>query len=58
LKEDGTYDPIPDGKPAVFTSQRTDIAIFMAIFNSQNFKKGCRSGFSFLNGTMSFRVSQ
>lgn len=58
LREDGTYNPIPDGKPAVFASQRTDIAIFMAIFNSENFEKSCRSGFSFLGGSMSFRINK
>lgn len=58
LKQDGTYDTIPDGQPAVFASHIIDIAIFMAIFNSENLKKSCRSGFSFVDGTVLFRVNQ
>ncbi len=58
LKEDGTYDAIPDGQPAVFTSHIVDIAIFMAIFNSENLKKSCRSGFSFVDGDVLFRVNK
>lgn len=45
-REDGEYDPVPDGMPAVFASPFADTAIFMAIVNRKNAPLGSRSGFS------------
>jgi hypothetical protein len=45
-KEDGSYESIPDGEPAVFASPFADTAIFMAVISRKNAPLGKRSGFS------------
>ncbi len=45
-KDDGEYEKIPDGDPAVFTSPFADTAIFMAVVSKQNAPRGIYSGFS------------
>ncbi len=58
-KEDGEYEPIPDGKPAVFASPFADTAIFMAVVNRSNAPLGSRSGFSVDdNGNFEFRATK
>lgn len=41
---------VPDGMPAVFASSIAEYAVFMAIVNSRNCPKGCRSGVSVNSG--------
>lgn len=58
-KENGEYEPVPDGDPAVFASGFSDIAIFMSIFNKKNAPLGSRSGFSSDGeGNLDFRVTE
>lgn len=49
---------IPDGEPAVFAADRSDIAVFMAIISPPNAQKGLRSGFTETKGQMKFRVTK
>lgn len=49
---------IEDGKPAVFASIYSDIAIFMALINGKNIKSTFRSGYGSLNGKIEFRLSK
>lgn len=58
-REDGEYDAIPDGKPAVFASPNVDTAIFMAVVSRKNAPLGKRSGFSADNhGNFEFRATK
>ena len=58
-REDGEYEAIPDGHPAVFASPFADTAIFMAVVNRKNAPFGSRSGFSSDNkGHFEFRATK
>ena len=58
-KEDGEYEKIPDGDPAVFTSPFVKTAIFMAVMNKKNAPLESRTGFSSNNnGNFEFRATQ
>jgi hypothetical protein len=47
-----------DGKPAVFASKYSDIAIFMALINRENIKANFRSGYGFQDDKHEFRLSK
>lgn len=49
---------IPDGKPAVFASDKAGVAVFMSIFSSPNFSRGLRSGISESEDNLIFRVTK
>lgn len=46
-----------DGEPAVFASQSTDYAIFMAIINKNNCPKGFRAGASTSSKKDSYKIT-
>lgn len=50
---------IPDGEPAVFASELSNIAIFMAVISKPNAPRNLRSGFSGgVGGNVKFRATQ
>ncbi|MDQ5901366.1 MAG: hypothetical protein QG580_81 [Patescibacteria group bacterium] len=58
-KDNGEYEKIPDGEPAVFTSPFAKTAIFMAVMNGKNAPFESRTGFSSNNnGSFEFRATK
>ncbi|MFA5934760.1 MAG: hypothetical protein WC827_02660 [Candidatus Paceibacterota bacterium] len=49
---------VEDGKPAVFASIYSDIAIFMALINKENIKATFKSGYGFSNNKQEFRLTK
>lgn len=51
-KENGEYEEMPDGEPAVFASPFAKTAIFLAILNKKNMPQGSYSSFHASSRTM------
>jgi len=58
--EQGEYEDIPDGRPAVFASPSAGAAIFMAVVNHTNAPLGSWAGFTYNNekGHFGFRATK